>query len=646
VSVDTVDQRSVQAKGARTVVEAAQGATGLVGVARAGAAGVYSWRGFTENAVATLFDGIRVQGSTITARAYDAFAFDRIEVVRGAASGLFGEGALAGAINYVHKAPPAGGTQTYELLGSAGSRRALRVGAGAGGGLWSGAAYRIDAVFDRFDTSIDGNANRFGHVVGSLRTKAGRELELTIDADVLRNRTDDAYWGTPLVNGAIDARLARVNYNNATDNRYRDTVTWLRAGATWTPSPRLEVANQIWRYDATRDWTNIGRFLYNPATETVGRTFWEDLAYDHAVVGDRLTARVISGGRMRNRVLAGLEISHTNFESPRNYSVPFGLQQQVDPRRPAPVDFFSLGQRRVRARETELSQWAAFVEDHVQLTSAFSVHATLRHDEIDADFARFDQTPAQSYQASYGPTTGSVGASYRVAAGTNLYASVGRSETPADSLLVIGDPTTAAYRLTSGRGLEAGAKQTLWNGRVQWTAAIYRLEQRNIPSADPDNPGRALQIGRQRSTGVELATLVTPHPRLTIQGNVAALNAEYVEFREGAVDRAGNRPPNVPERVANLFLDYRASERLTFGAWLRSVGDIAGNTSNSIVLPAYTLLDVRAVVALTPHHDLTLFVKNVTDELYGVWATGAGGQNAMAHVGEPRAVELVWRVRF
>jgi iron complex outermembrane receptor protein len=211
---------------------------------------------------------------------------------------------------------------------------------------------------------------------------------------------------------------------------------------------------------------------------------------------------------------------------------------------------------------------------------------------------------------------------------------------------VIGDPTTAAYRLTGGRGVEAGAKQTTWNGRVQWTAAVYRLEQRNIPSADPDNPTRALQIGRQRSTGVELSALITPHPRLTMQGNVAVLNAEYVDFREGAIDRAGNRPPNVPEHVANLFVDYRASDRLTFGAWGRSVGNITANTSNSIVLPPYTLLDVRATVVMTPHHDLTLFVKNVTDELYGVWATGAGGQNAMAHVGEPRTVELVWRVRF
>jgi hypothetical protein len=54
-----------------------------------------------------LFDGIRVQSSTITTRACDAFVFNRIEIVRGAASGLFG-GALDQTINYGHKAPPSG----------------------------------------------------------------------------------------------------------------------------------------------------------------------------------------------------------------------------------------------------------------------------------------------------------------------------------------------------------------------------------------------------------------------------------------------------------------------------------------------------------------------------------------------------------
>ena len=53
-----------------------------------------------------------MQSSTITTRACDAFVFNRIEIVRGAASGLFGGGALDRTINYGHKAPPSGDRPT------------------------------------------------------------------------------------------------------------------------------------------------------------------------------------------------------------------------------------------------------------------------------------------------------------------------------------------------------------------------------------------------------------------------------------------------------------------------------------------------------------------------------------------------------
>ena len=67
------------------------------------------------------FDGIRVQSSTITTRACDAFVFSRIEIVRGAASGLFGGGALVRTINYGHKAPPIRRPSDFDLQASADS---------------------------------------------------------------------------------------------------------------------------------------------------------------------------------------------------------------------------------------------------------------------------------------------------------------------------------------------------------------------------------------------------------------------------------------------------------------------------------------------------------------------------------------------
>jgi outer membrane cobalamin receptor len=62
------------------------------------------------------------------------------------------------------------------------------------------------------------------------------------------------------------------------------------------------------------------------------------------------------GGRS-NALIAGVDVSRTDFSSPRNYSAPFGLQQRVDPWAPPAVDFFTFGRARVRARETDIEAW-------------------------------------------------------------------------------------------------------------------------------------------------------------------------------------------------------------------------------------------------------------------------------------------------
>lgn len=82
-SVDVVTQQVIQARGADTASTALRHVTGLTSSLRPGASAVFSSRGFIENSLGILFDGVRVQSSTVTMRNYDAFNFDRVEVLRG-----------------------------------------------------------------------------------------------------------------------------------------------------------------------------------------------------------------------------------------------------------------------------------------------------------------------------------------------------------------------------------------------------------------------------------------------------------------------------------------------------------------------------------------------------------------------------------
>lgn len=646
-SVSRIDQRNMQAKSQTTIADAANGTTGLSGYARAGAAGVYSWRGFTENAIATLYDGIRVQGSTVTTRQYDTFAFERIEVARGPGSALHGEGALSGAINYVRKQPQRVSGVNAELLAAVGSYDSARVGLGVNAELSESVHARADVVRQQFGSQVRGNETVLTHGVGSVLWDLSKDVSMLFQVDHLDVDVEDAYWGTPVIGDRVAFELRKVNYNNATNNRYDDQVTWLRWQTQWRLNDAVKVSNQMYHYDAGRDWRNIGRFLWNSGSASVGRTFWEDLAYQHELFGDRLELQVngtLAG--MRNRFLLGADVSRTDFESPRNYSAPFGLQQQVDRLAPPAVDFFAFGRERVRARETEVKQWAVFAENRLEFGERFAVQAALRRDQLDVDFRRLDVTPAQFYSADYGPTSWNVGATWRPFAQATLYAQYGSSATPADSLLVIADSRTAGFDLTEGKGLEIGFKQIVAGGALEWTVAVYQLEQQNIPSSDPDNPASTRLIGEQSSQGVEVALAWRPLESLLVEANVAALAAEYDTFREGGIDRAGNRPPNVPERVANLDIDYALTPHWSAGASLRYVGDVTANTSNSILFPSYTLADLRLRFALNAASDVSLFVNNILDKEYAAWATGAGGQAVMANIGAPRTASAQLRVKF
>jgi iron complex outermembrane recepter protein len=642
-SVDRIDQNEIIARGRSSVVDALNGTTGLVGQNRAGAAGVFSWRGFTENAVATLFDGVRVQNSTITTRNYDAFTLEAIEVARGPMSSLFGEGALAGAVNYVRKQPFQDDRASYEVLAEVGSFDSWRVGAGVNAPVTDTLAVRLDGVHSVQGTQVRGDETTTTQLLAGARLDWAPRLSSTLQIDWLDQSREDAYWGTPLIDGRIPFELSEVNYNNATNNRYADEVLWVTLNTEWAVSDSFTLSHVLYSYDAQRDWRNVGRFLWNPGTQTVGRTFWEDLGYDHQLLGTRLFGR-LEGDRYQ--LLLGVDGSQTEFASPRQYSAPFGLQQQVDRFNPAPVDFFAFGRTRVPARETDVEQFGAFAEGRFDLSEQFAVQAAVRVDQVDADFVRFDATPVARYSASYDPVSWNLGAVFSITPVLNAYAQYGRSSTPVDSLLVIGSSGDAAFDLTTGEGFEAGLKARWMDGRIQATIAYFDLSQQDIPSTDPNNPSRAIQIGEIESRGFEGALILNAIDNVTIEANLALVEAEYARFVEFGAVRTGNAPPNVPEVVANVFADWRFAPDWSAGVAVRAVDGIFANTSNTIHFPGYTLVDADLRWRIAPGVDLSVIGRNLGAEDYAAWATGAGGQNAMANIGAGRSVLATVRVRY
>lgn len=122
-SVEIINQATIQKQGNRTILEAIERATGMSNITTPGdGAAAFSSRGFTgNNAVMQLYNGTRfyVGAGTFTLP-LDTWHLERVEVLRGPASVLYGEGAIGGAINLVSKRPSKE-APAYDALTSYGS---------------------------------------------------------------------------------------------------------------------------------------------------------------------------------------------------------------------------------------------------------------------------------------------------------------------------------------------------------------------------------------------------------------------------------------------------------------------------------------------------------------------------------------------
>lgn len=202
----------------------------------------------------------------------------------------------------------------------------------------------------------------------------------------------------------------------------------------------------------------------------------------------------------------------------------------------------------------------------------------------------------------------------------------------------------AKFDLTTGSSWEGGVKGTRLDDRVDLTASVFRIQQDDILTRDENNPALTIQGGSQLVRGTELSASAAVTSELRIDGNFALLDAEFTKLLEaGGVSRAGNTPPDVPERTANAWVTYRLRGLpLTISGGVRYRGRLFINNANSGEMKGFTLLDASGSWQLG-RGELTLRGRNLTDVLYAD-RTGSGTSQVL--LGPPRSVDLTWTTRF
>jgi iron complex outermembrane receptor protein len=193
--------------------------------------------------------------SSTTPYPANSWGYERVEVLRGPASIVYGTGTVGATANVVRKQPTR--ETVREVLVGAGSHGTSRLGLGMGGALSDTVTYRVDAYGHYTNGEHDMARARGGKLMSTLRWQPTPALRLELLADVSDERPA-RYFGTPTVNGAIVPELLGRNFNT-TDSRIRIQDQRLRARAQYQANAWLAVSNELYRFHA------------NPATGATSR---------------------------------------------------------------------------------------------------------------------------------------------------------------------------------------------------------------------------------------------------------------------------------------------------------------------------------------------------------------------------------------
>jgi iron complex outermembrane receptor protein len=647
-SIEVLAGDVIRQRGDTSIVESVTRATGITSEATPGDGGTaLSARGFVgHNSIMQLLDGSRlfVGAGTVTFP-FDAWSVDRVEVLRGPASVMYGQGAIGGVINVVSRQPDTNAQEAQVELGFGEDARS-HAAVDLTGPLDDDWAYRLDVSYNQADNWVDRGDSDSLAIAGTLQWDVSDTLRLSLSYDY-GDQNPMQYFGTPLLEGRLDESLRHENYNVGDSKiHYRDA--WTRFKAQWQASENVQLNNQLYWLDTDRQWRNVEEYEFNPDTGEVDRFSYIGIVHHQEQIGDTADARIEHElfGR-ENHVAVGVDFNKVRFTHINDFDDPqFDLSSSVPLRNFNPGAFIDASPTIPRFR-TETEQYAVFFEDRMVLNEQWSVIGGARYDHASLD--RFNLiNPAASFDASFSDTSWRVGVVFQPVTTLSFYGQYSSAVDPIGSLIT----TSAAnqdFDLSTGEQVEVGVKQSLWNQHLEWTLAAYRIEKKDLLTQDPTsaNPEDVQQIGQQSSRGIEASLALNIDERWRIDANAALLNAKFDEFGEegddgNIVSRNGRRPPSVPEQAANLWVSWAVNDQWLARAGVRYVGKRFTDNANQLELPSYTVLDAGVDWAPLPQLSLTALLRNVTDEVYGV----AAYTTSEWILGQPRTAELQARYRF
>jgi iron complex outermembrane receptor protein len=613
VSVVTADQ--IQDTGARTLQDALGYTAGVS--AEQGSYGALSTesfmiRGFEVQPYSggILRDGMKYQPNVYNG-AQETYGLERVEVLKGASSLLYGTGAPGGVINTVSKRPSA--DMLKELSVTLGSNQRRQLAADYGGtlddaGVWT---YRLTGLARKGDSVADFGDDDRTYLAPALAWRPSAATSLTLLSSYQHSKVTDN--GSLPIAGSLlpnpNGKLPIERYLGEPGFNYFDnTQKTIGYVLTHAFSDTLTLNQGVRYFRSSLDYKYFQIRGVGDDQRTIqrrGRAFADT---SNAVTADtNLTWKLDSGG-VSHTILAGIDYLSQHHDSDRANTayVPIDAYSPVYGTAPQGVTQTDLW--RLRQYGT-----GVYLQDQIKLSPHWVALLGGRHDRTRQDQADLLVGPEVVSQKD-NANTGRAGLVYLGANGVSPYISFSQSFAPEQGTSRDG----SQFKPTKGEQYEAGVRYQPANRSLLLTAALYQLTQTNVQTPDPVDPDNyAVQTGEVRSRGLELEAKGSPLRNLELVAAYSYIDAKTTKTNNP--DELGTRQISVPRNTASLWLHYRlaglGAAPLQAGAGARYVGERPGNIYGVPSEPAYTLLDAVLSYDLG-HWRYALNVNNLTDKRY------------------------------
>jgi iron complex outermembrane recepter protein len=528
----------------------------------------------------------------------DLNLLERVEVLKGPSSSLYGQIAPGGMINLVSRLPAATPVNSVEFLADSWGRAQTSFDIG-GVDPKGDVMYRIAGTLHGGGTQVDFVNDFRGAIAPSFTWKPDLDTSFTFLSGYQRDVTGIALQFFPTVGTLLPGPNGRIPFTKFVGepgfDHFDRTQYWTgyqfehSFDEIWTVRQNLRYTGVETNTYAVAGAGALGSTALQPDLQTLNRGAFSFPESATAFTMDNQAEARFATGPFAHVVLLGLDYRHATSELNEGFgsAPPVNLYNTVYG---APITFPATTIHTGQVQD----QTGLYLQDQIAL-GGWCLTLTGRHDWVDTDTLNFIKNTQQNQDN--GAFSGRAGLNYVFDFGLSPYLAYARSFQPTLGMTQTG----SAFLPTTAEQTEIGVKYQPVGTNLLLTAALFNIVQQNLTTPDPTNPLFSVQTGEGRSRGAEFEATASLTEGLKLIASYTY--TDMAVTKTNIANQLGRQFIIMPRNQGAAWADYTFQQgQLTgfgFGGGVRYIGDSYGDAANTILIPGYTLFDMAV------HYDLS-----------------------------------------